>query len=88
MADYPHIVRGRVSQKTNELMAQAVRANPLLSPGALVRMALDSFMPRYSKSRVGAFAELMAGLEARLLKNPEIADELEALAFGKKKSRK
>lgn len=85
-AAYPYNVSGWVTRETGLQIDEAVKRGP--SKAKLVRMALESFMRRYNKPRGGAHAELLAGVEAALARNPGLEAELEALAFGKKKPRK
>jgi hypothetical protein len=80
MADFPKLAAGRVSLETAALIAKAEMAFGV-TEGALVRMALEDYMPRYlAHQGKPQFAQLFARLATALGEKPELEAELSALA--------
>jgi hypothetical protein len=79
-ADYPKLAAGRVSKETADLIQQAEETFGV-TEGALVRMALDDYMPRYLANQgKPQHAELFAKLSVALDARPELEKELSQLA--------
>lgn len=76
---YPHQAAGKVNDAIRELM-NAANQRFGVTDGALVRMALEDYLPRYLAAQGRPeHIELFAQLEAALKRNPALKDELEKL---------
>jgi hypothetical protein len=78
--EYPHPISGKIG---STLLEQIEAANLRfgVTPGALVRMALESFLPAYlaaqgRQEHIELFAKVTAAIEVR----PEVKPEIERIA--------
>ena len=80
MADgiqFPHQAAGKVNDAIREQMTAANQRFGV-TDGALVRMALEDFLPRYMAAQGRTeHIELLAQLEAALRRTPALKEELE-----------
>lgn len=80
MPEYPKQIGGRITAET-ALMVEKAEADFGVTEGALVRMALEDYMPRYLANQgKPQHAELFAQLATALDERPEIETELKQLA--------
>lgn len=76
---FPHPVSGRVSDETLRQIAEAAEKFKV-TEGALVRAALEDFMPRYLKNQAQhKHAALFDALSVALDETPELAHTLDKL---------
>ncbi len=77
---YPHQLNGRVSDETREQMTEAINRFAT-NDGALVRAALEDYMPRFlANAGRPQHAELFAKLATAIEDKPELATELAQIA--------
>jgi hypothetical protein len=77
---YPHLVSGRVSSKTLEQVNEAI-ARFKSSEGALVRAAMEDYMPRFLRNQgEPKHEELFSKLATALEENPDLRNKLTRLA--------
>jgi hypothetical protein len=86
MSSFPVQVAGRVTQETGNQIAEAIGQFGV-TEGALVRMALEDYMPRYLANQgKPQHAELFAKLAQALDENPRL--EAELAVFTRKSARR
>jgi hypothetical protein len=76
---YPHQAAGKVGDAVREQMTAAIQRFGV-TDGALVRMALEDFLPRYLAAQGrGGDTDLIAQIGEALKRNPALKGEIEAL---------
>jgi hypothetical protein len=75
--DFPAQAAGKIRQKTKDQITEAQRRFGA-TPGAIVRMALEDFMPRYlSAAGRTEHLDFLAALAADLAAAPDLQADLE-----------
>jgi hypothetical protein len=81
MADFPRVVGGRITNETGELIDHA-ETRFGVTEGALVRMALEDFLPRFIANRGSETEEhvqLVACLSAEMKKDESFKQQVSEL---------
>ncbi len=77
-SEYPHPVGGRIADSTNQLLQDAKRSGA--TEGALVRMALEDYLPRYIAGRVGSEqAEVVEKVREAIRRRPSLVAQIQEL---------